>query len=197
MTVARDAASPCGAVPSLEAPTTMRIVGRDRAQLATPLDGRYGPMDPADMKRAIEHLAGLVDLAGIDYVLGIPEGGSAPAYAFAAATGLRVIFASIWRPNAESVVTFREVHDTPPFDAKHIYGLAAGDRVLLVEDEVTTGGTAINCVRALRAAGIHCDQIATIFAADGDALQGRLAAERLLLTAVMRFPAVIGERLYR
>jgi adenine phosphoribosyltransferase len=196
VTVPDDATHP-DVAPSLETPTSMWIVGRERAQLASPLDGRYGPMDPAAMKRAIDHLARHVDLEGLDYVLGIPEGGSAPAYAFAAATGLRVVFASIWRPDAEHVVTFREVHDTPPYDTKHVFGLSAGDRVVLVEDEVTTGGTAINCVRALRAAGVVCDQVATLYAADGDALDARLAAERLRLHAVVRFPAVIGAQLYR
>lgn len=186
-----------GARCTSEVPVAVPIVGRRRAQLASSLDGRYGPMDPAAMHRAVSHLADRVDLTGVDYVLGIPEGGSAPAYAFAALTGLRVVFASIWRPAAPNVVTFREEHDTPPYDAKHVYGLAPGDCVVLVEDEVTTGGTALNCVRALRAAGMRCTQVAAIYAPDRAAVDERLAAEQVRLHAVVRFPAVIGDRLYR
>ena len=42
---------------------------------------------------------------------------------------------------------------------------------------MTSGRTVINCVRALRAAGIRCDQVATIYAADDHAMRARFIAE--------------------
>ena len=54
-------------------------------------------------------------------------------------------------------MSFCEAHDPPPVTGKHVYGLSPGDQVIVVEDEVTSGRTVVNCVRALRAAGIHCD----------------------------------------
>lgn len=175
----------------------MPIVGRERRQLAFPLDGRYGAMDPRDMTRAIAWLAQRVDITGIDYVLGIPEGGYAPAYAFAAQTGLRVVFATLWQPHADDVVSFREEHDHPPLDMKYIYGLPSGASVIVVEDEVTSGRTVVNCVRALRGRGIRCDQVASLYAADDHGMRERLEAEGVRLHFVARFDAAVGDQLYR
>src|ERR1019366_10692710 len=57
------------------------------------------------------------------------------------------------------------------------------DHVIVVEDEVTSGRTIINTVRALRAAGIRCDQVATIYAADDPEMRARVAAEGIRLHA--------------
>lgn len=92
----------------------VEIVGRARGQLASPVDGRYAPLDPKDLRPAIERLARQVDLKGIEYALGIPEGGYIPAYAFAVETGLRVVLASVYEPRVSGVVSFVEEHDRPP-----------------------------------------------------------------------------------
>jgi orotate phosphoribosyltransferase len=154
-------------------------------------------MDPAALRPAIASLAREVDLEGVQYALGIPEGGCIPAYAFAVATGLQVVLASIWQPNAPAVVSFVEEHDPPRVSGKHIHGLAAGDHVIIVEDEVTSGRTIINCVRALRAAGIRCDQVATIYAADDPAMRERVAAEGIRLHATSLCQSDTNECLYR
>jgi adenine/guanine phosphoribosyltransferase-like PRPP-binding protein len=173
------------------------IVGRARGQLASPVDGRYGPLDPGELQPAIASLARDADLRGVDYVLGIPEGGCIPAYAFAVETGLRVVLASIWRPDVPAVVSFTEEHDLPVIAGKHIHGLVAGDHVIVVEDEVTSGRTIVNCVRALRAAGIRCDQVATIYAADDPAMRARVVAEGIRLHVVRLYQPDTGERWHR
>jgi len=173
------------------------IIGRARAQLAPLVDGRYGAMDPAELQSAIALLARETDLAGVEYVLGIPEGGYLPAYAFAAETGLRVVLASVFRPNMPGVVTFLEEHEQPSLSSKHVYGLSAGDHVIVVEDEVTTGRTVVNCVRALRGAGIQCDQVVTIYAADDPGMRARLAAEGIRLHAAALCLSDTNDRLYR
>jgi adenine phosphoribosyltransferase len=185
---------------SSAAPLTLpvvEIIGRARGQLASPIDGRYAPLDPKDLRPAIERLAQQADLEGIEYALGIPEGGYIPAYAFAVETGLRVVLASVYEPKALQVVSFVEEHDRPPNSGKHIHGLCAGDHVIVVEDEVTSGRTIINTVRALRAAGIHCDQVATIYAADDPAMRARVAAEGIRLHAASLCQSDTNEHLYR
>ena len=185
---------------SITTPVTLTVLpvdGRARGQLATPIDGRYGAMNPAELQKAIASLTQLVDLSGVQHALGIPEGGYLPAYAFAVETGLRLVLASIFKPSGAGIVSFVEEHDQPALATKHVYGLAAGDHVLVVEDEVTTGRTLINCVRALRAAGIRCDQAAAVYAADDSAMRARVAAEGICLHAALLCHADTNERLYR
>ena len=154
-------------------------------------------MSPNDLRQAVARLARGVDLEGAKFALGIPEGGYLPAYAFAAETGLRLVLASIWQQNAPGVVSFVEEHDNPSQRGKHFLGLSAGDHVIVVEDEVSSGQTIINCVRALRAAAIRCDQVATIFAADNPAMRARVAAEGIRLHALALCQANVNEDLYR
>lgn len=166
-----------------------------RGQLANPLDGRYGPIDNAAFQFAIDQLVEDAALDGIDYILGIPEGGMVPAYAFGAAVGLPVVFASMWRPDLPGVIQFSEDHDTPAVKTKSVYGLSPTNRVLIVEDEVTTGSTVINCVLALRAAAISCDQVFAIYASDDPELRVRLEAHQIKLKAVSLFSKTIGDGL--
>jgi adenine/guanine phosphoribosyltransferase-like PRPP-binding protein len=153
-------------------------------------------MDPEDLRPAIEWLARKVDVEGVKYVLGIPEGGYIPAYAFAVETGLRVVLASTWQPRVPGVVSFMEEHQPSFIAGKHVHGLSAGDHVIVVEDEVTSGRTIVNCVRALRAAGIRCDQVATIYAADDHAMRARVAAEGIRLHVASLCQPDTNERLH-
>lgn len=68
--------------------------------------------------------------------------------------------------------------------------------MIVVEDEVTSGRTIINTVRALRAAGIRCDQVATIYAADDPAMRARVAAEGIKLHVATLCQGDTNERLY-
>jgi adenine/guanine phosphoribosyltransferase-like PRPP-binding protein len=188
-----DREQPRPAIPQL---FVMPIVNRARAQLASALDGRYGSMLASDVRSAIRWLVDQADLEGVGHVLGIPEGGSIPAYSFADATGLRLVLATIWQPDCAGVVSFAESHDPPPVTGKHVYGLSAGDHAIIVEDEVTSGQTVVNCVLALRRAGIRCGQVATIYAANDPSMQAMLAANGIRLHAAAWFDAGIGDRLY-
>ena len=64
------------------------VPGRARGQLGHPLDGRYGAMRPEALEREVENLRTMTPLSGVRYVLGIPEGGTAPALTFARQAGL-------------------------------------------------------------------------------------------------------------
>jgi adenine/guanine phosphoribosyltransferase-like PRPP-binding protein len=152
-------------------------------------------MDANALRRAIEVLIARVDLSGVNYVVGIPEGGMVPAYVAGSATGLPVVFASMWLPLGPGVISFSEDHDPPQVARKSIFGLSPGDHVIIVEDEVTSGRTVVNCVRALRAAKIRCDQVATIYASDDPLLPSRMEAESIRLHAACFFPKEIGDGL--
>jgi adenine/guanine phosphoribosyltransferase-like PRPP-binding protein len=180
----------------LPAPFPVAVAGRARGQLANALDGRYGPLDSAVLRETVLRLIERVDLTGVNYVMGIPEGGTIPAYAFSASAGLPVVLASALQPDLPGLIRFSMDHAPPTSAAKYIYGLAPGDHVIVVDDEVTTGRSIINCVRALRAASVRCDQIVSIYASDDRDMHSRLAAEGIRLYAACLFPKSIGDKLY-
>jgi adenine phosphoribosyltransferase len=183
--------------PKLPDLSIVPVVGRTRGQLLSPLDGRNGAMHPEELQNAVGWLAGQCDLQSIDCVLGIPEGGYLPAYAFAAEAGLRVVFATVWKPAAVGVISFNEDHNRSILNGKHIVGLTAGQRVVIVEDEVTSGRTVFNCVRALRAAGVTCNQVVTIYAADDPEMRARFVAEGIRFRAVALYSPNPTSPLYR
>jgi adenine phosphoribosyltransferase len=150
---------------TLPAPWPFRVAGRRRAQLGTSLDGRYGAMDMARLEQAIATLVRSVEDRDLNYVIGIPEGGLVPAYAFARQAGLRPVFATSYRPADAPFLVFQEEHDDA-LGARYLYGLQPVDRVVIVEDEVTSGRTAVNCVRALLAAHSIEVMAATVFSGD-------------------------------
>lgn len=154
---------------------TVPLVGRDRGQITWSFDPRYGSGDTEPLERMVRRLVAMADLTDVETVVGIPEAGSIPAHVFAALTGRRLALASIWHADRPDVIAFREDHDATPIGVKRIYGLRAGERVLIVEDEVTSGRTVVNCVTALRAAGVIVDQVVTLFAVDHDEMRERLA----------------------
>lgn len=171
------------------------IVERSRGQLGTPLDGRYGAMIPSQLRSAIAMLVPRVNLVGVNYIIGIPEGGLIPAYEFAAATDIHLILASHSQPAVPGAIRFIEPHSTPDSSAKYIFGLSPGDKVIVVEDEVTTGATLRNCVNALRSAGVICDDVVAIYCADDASVPSRLAAENIRLHHLWNFSKQIADEL--
>jgi adenine/guanine phosphoribosyltransferase-like PRPP-binding protein len=166
-----------------------------RHQLVQPLDGRYGAMDPAASALMARHVLAGIDTTGIDVVLGIPEGGTIPAYAVAAAAGLPLALATrtvVDRPNR---IVFEEPHvpDQPAFS---FYDLRPGTRACLVEDEVTSGRTIVNAVRALRSAGIDVRAVATFILVDHPETRQRLADAGIDLHAGVRIDASFLERVH-
>jgi adenine/guanine phosphoribosyltransferase-like PRPP-binding protein len=178
-------------------PGVAHIVGRARGQIANPLDGRYGAFYPRLLQALIRRLVAMVDLDEIDAVLGIPEGGLVPAYAFAAEAGLPLVLATSSEPEMPGIITFKEDHVEAFEGTKRVYGLSAGQVVLIVEDEITTGNTIVNCVRALRNAGVHIDQVASVLAVDDPEALARLEAEGLTVHVAEWLPPDLTHRLDR
>lgn len=158
------------------------------------LNGRGRPVDVEALDALILQMTQRIDVSALDCILGIPEGGVVPAYAFARAVGRPVLVASRVMLQLPAI-TFVQPHAHPNLTrTQSFYGLAPGQRVMIVEDELTTGRTAVIAVRALRAAGVVIDQVATLLASDHPALWQRLEAEGLTLHAGLRLPPQYAPR---
>jgi adenine phosphoribosyltransferase len=155
-------------------------IGGRKRHLLHPFNGRFQPVDHAALESLVRVMAGSIDIASVDYVLGFPEGGSIPAYAFGRLVDRPVVLTSRLPLDIPHTITF-EQPQAGLGTTHYIYGLRAGDRVMIFEDELTNGRTAVNAVLALRREGIRIDQIATLFAIDHPALWRRMEVEQLTL----------------
>ena len=154
--------------------------GNGKRHLMHPFNGRFHPIDYTALDHLVEALVPRVDVERVDYVLGFPEGGSIPAYAFGRAVGRPVILTSRLPLDLPGRITF-EQPGANLGTTQYVYGLRPGDRAMVFEDELTSGHTAVNAVRALRRAGIQIDQIASLFAIDHAALARRMRQEGITL----------------
>jgi adenine/guanine phosphoribosyltransferase-like PRPP-binding protein len=161
------------------------VDGRHR-HMSHPLNGRFRAIDHAILEGLVESLAGAVDMSRVDYVVGFPEGGSGPAYAFARRVGRPLVVSSTLAV-ALPAVSFT-LTDSVQAPTKHIYGLAAGDRVVILEDEITTGRTVIAAARSLRAAGVEVEAVVALLAVDHPSLWKRMEEEGLPLHVGGRLP---------
>jgi adenine phosphoribosyltransferase len=173
------------------------IIARSRSQLGTPLDGRYGAMTPSELRLAINTLIQRANLEGVDYIVGIPEGGMIPAYEFASSINKKLVLASHSQPENTDAIKFFEPHSIKDRSAKYIYGLKKGDTVIVVEDEITTGRTIINCVNALRQAGISCTEVVSIYCADGLLMYEKLKKENIKLNFLWNISQDIVDELLK
>lgn len=179
--------------PTMSGLHVVPIEGRTRGLILSPFDGRYGPMDPVLVRQLVRELLDMVDLDGMSAVLGIPEGGNAPAFAFAEEAGLKVVYATRLRPNLPAVLEFTEHEQDAWAHQFYVAGLVAGDGVIIVEDEVTSGRTVIQAARAMRRAGMRCEQVATLLAVDDPAMRERVSAAGLrLATARWLHPEILA-----
>lgn len=158
------------------------VPGEDRRKrhLVHPLNGRGGPVDHDLLEALGRALAAGIDASAVDRVLGFPEGGSIPAYAFGRLIDRPVVLSSRLPFAVPGRITF-EQPKAGLGTTHYVYGLEAGQRVLIVEDELTNGQMAVNAVRALREAGLVVEQIATLLAIDHPALWRRMRDEQITL----------------
>lgn len=170
--------------------TRIRLVpgaGGLKRHLVHPFNGRFHPIDHAALETLVQAMVPRVDVRAVDYVLGFPEGGSIPAYAFGRAVGRPVILASRLPLDLPDRISFEQPQANLG-TTHYVYGLGPGDRALIFEDELTNGHTAVNAVRALRRAGVEIDQVAALFAIDHEPLWRRIRAEGITLSVGVRLP---------
>jgi orotate phosphoribosyltransferase len=76
----------------------------------------------------------------------------------------------------------------------YLHGLSRGDRVVIVEDEVTTGRTLLSAARALREAGVAISQAGALLAVDDPRMWQAMEDEKVSLHVVYRLPCGFGAR---
>jgi adenine phosphoribosyltransferase len=168
-------------------------VGGQKRHLLHPFNGRFNAVDHDALEALLRIMAPRIDVTAVDSVVGFPEGGSIPAYAFARLVGCPVVLASRIPLDMPDTITF-EQPQARLGTTHYVYGLRAGDRVMIFEDELTNGRTAVNAARAFRRAGIEIEQVATLFAIDHPALWQRMEAERLTLHVGVLLPPAYAPR---
>ncbi|MFD0404153.1 phosphoribosyltransferase [Kitasatospora sp. NPDC127116] len=143
-------------------PFTARVVERlsvpetsRRERVIHSLDGLEQPVHTADLISVGQNLWKTANaemaLGPVDYLLGLDAGGIIPTLAVAQAAGLPYKIAWKLHLPLEGMVQFSEPHARRT--DVYAYGITRGSRVLLVDDEITTGQTLANLAQRLRYAG--------------------------------------------
>lgn len=109
--------------------------------------------DPALTTRLAAAMAEQVAGRGVDVVAAPAVGGVIIGFAVAQALGVRFIFSE----REHGVMTFRRG-----------FGVTPGERVLVVEDVVTTGGSVAEVIGLVRAAGAETVAVTSIIDRGGD-----------------------------
>ncbi len=161
--------------------------GGQKRYLIHPLNGRFHPIDYDALEAVVQELAARIPVDAIDFVVGFPEGGSVPTYAFGRAIGRPIVLGSRLPIDEPGTISF-EQSDAGLGTTHRVYGLEPGARVIILEDELTNGGMTVNAVRAFRQAGLEIDHVATLLAIDHPTLWQRMAAERITLHVGVRLP---------
>ena len=74
-------------------------------------------------------------------------------------------------------------------------GLRPSDRVVIIEDEVTTGRTVISAVRAMRRAGVQITDVGAVLVVDDPAMWKRMADDKITLHAGIKLQCDYGARI--
>ena len=149
-------------------------------------DNRTFPFWPVRWKKVIEGFAALIQHEGIDFdVIGGIEAAGIP---HSAALGY-----AMERPS----VFIRKQPKEHGKKARIEGGDVAGKRVLLIEDLVTTGGSSLSGVQALREAGAEVTDCLAIISYGFAEAREAFAQAQVLLHTLTGFEAVLREALGR
>lgn len=142
--------------------------------------------DPQGFAAMVEALAAPYRDAGIDVVVGIESRGFIMGAAVAQALGCG--FVPIRKPGKLPSTTLRESYaleyGTDTLEM-HTDGITPGQRVLIVDDVLATGGTAAAATRLVEAVGGHL--VALAFLIELDFLQGRQRLPGQQVHAVLHY----------
>lgn len=170
------------------------VAAQQRAErIVHRLDGLEGPVTIDEVNDTAGQLwercqAALDHLDRIDFILGLDAGGIIPTLGLAAASGLPYKIA--WKLDLPlpGAVCFTEPHAIRR--EVHAYHIEPGQRILVVDDEVTTGMTLVNLAAALRQAGADPIGAACLVEDARHQARERLASGGINLVSLM----TIGQR---
>jgi adenine/guanine phosphoribosyltransferase-like PRPP-binding protein len=145
-------------------------------------------IEPARLRRVASSLCATFDLAETpDCVVGLAPGGIALAIAVAFELDIKAVIAYKTKLGLEHEVCFSEPHaQNSQF---YLYGVDASTSVVLVDDEIDSGNTLLDCVSSLRKAGTRVLAVATaVEALHGGHSEGRgkLESAGVSLTTIAR-----------
>lgn len=145
-------------------------------------------IEPARLRTAARSLvAGFDPAQRPDCVVGLAPGGIAMTVAVAFELDVKAVIAYKTMLGLDKEVRFSEPHATN--SVFYLYGVGAGTSVAVVDDEIDSGNTLLNCVTSLRAVGARVVVAATaVEALHGGRSQGRekLEAVGVGLTSIAR-----------
>lgn len=151
------------------------------------LDGLEEPVAIGEVSAAARQLWDLCQgafdgLDRVDFILGLDAGGIIPALGLAAASGLPYKIA--WKLDLplRGAVHFSEPHAMRR--DVHAYHIEPRQRILVVDDEVTTGMTLANLAAALRRAGAEPVGAACLIEDARHGARERLAASGITLVSL-------------
>lgn len=151
------------------------------------LDGLEEPVAIDEVNAAARQLWELCQrtfdgLDRVDFILGLDAGGIIPALGLAAASGLPYKIA--WKLDLplRGAVRFSEPHAMRR--DVHAYHIEPRQRILVVDDEVTTGMTLANLAAALRRAGAELVGAACLIEDARHRARKRLAASGITLASL-------------
>lgn len=152
------------------------------------LDGLEAPVTMEDFRSTAEDLwsrcqAELDHLDRVDFILGLDAGGIIPTLGLSAASGIPYKVA--WKLDLPlpGAVTFSEPHAVRR--DVHAYHIEARQRILIVDDEVTTGMTLVNLAAALRSVGAEPVGAVCLVEDIRHSARQRLASTNLGLVSLM------------
>lgn len=126
-----------------------------------PLTDGVPRMDPALLKEVVDEVMAIADLR-VDLILTAEAMGIPLATALSERTGIPF---AIVRKRSYGLPGEVAVHQVTGYSANQLYmnGVGKGDRVLFVDDVVSTGGTLGALIQAVRSAGAHLVDIVVVF----------------------------------
>lgn len=117
-----------------------------------PLDGRGVPLDLFFLKKCSKQLFKKFRKINFDFVVGFAEGGIVSAIGIADVAKKPFVGSYRVKLKEKNEIIFLEPHS---MRAQHfIYGLKKGDRIIVIEDEITTGSTMMNAIKSFESKGI-------------------------------------------
>jgi len=130
----------------------------------TPYTGRLIPTNPSGLQKNARKLASMLDLDGVDYIIGVPNQGLVPAYAVALEAGIKFIAAQNTRLSGQDTeVSFLKPHRIGEERYIYLYGVPRGSKVAIVEEEITTCLSSLNLISALKEYGVEVKDIGAYF----------------------------------
>ncbi|MEM4702904.1 MAG: phosphoribosyltransferase [Candidatus Pacearchaeota archaeon] len=125
--------------------------GERQFMIAHPFDGLDEPLYPEKLTAMMVELIGRVEYKKADCIIGLDATGIIPATAASLLTGLPLRVAYKANLDIKNKIIFKEP-GTPHPDV-YIYNLPKGTKVIIVDDEIRSGRTMCNCIKAIKQCG--------------------------------------------